>query len=71
MPERYVLFVCVENSCRSLMAEAIFNADPPAGWTAKSAGTTRPRPRIPGPARCWQRLGLPCPHTPRGFSRRN
>jgi arsenate reductase (thioredoxin) len=36
---KVVLFVCVENACRSLMAEAIFNADPPAGWRAISAGT--------------------------------
>jgi arsenate reductase len=37
--ERTVLFVCVENACRSLMAEAFFNADPPDGWVAESAGT--------------------------------
>ncbi len=41
---RAVLFVCVENAGRSLMAEAIFNADPPAGWVAESAGT-EPAPR--------------------------
>jgi len=39
MDEKQVLFVCVENACRSLMAEAIFNADPPPGWRATSAGT--------------------------------
>ena len=39
MAERTVLFVCVENACRSLMAEAMFNADPPPGWRATSAGT--------------------------------
>ena len=46
---RRVLFVCVENAGRSLMAEAIFNADPPAGWTAASAGTrpaASPNPRV-------------------------
>ena len=46
--ERTVLFVCVENACRSLMAEAIFNADPPPGWRARSAGTrpaAQPNPR--------------------------
>ncbi|MFZ3355182.1 MAG: arsenate reductase ArsC [Thermoplasmata archaeon] len=37
--EQTVLFVCVENACRSLMAEAIFNAHAPAGWRANSAGT--------------------------------
>jgi arsenate reductase len=33
-----VLFVCVENTFRSIMAEAIFNAKAPAGWGAESAG---------------------------------
>jgi arsenate reductase len=47
MPDRLVLFICVENAGRSLMAEAIFNADPPAGWRAISGGT-RPAPQIPG-----------------------
>jgi arsenate reductase (thioredoxin) len=37
--ERRVLFICIENACRSLMAEAIFNANPPPGWRAISAGT--------------------------------
>ncbi|MGA7862048.1 MAG: low molecular weight phosphatase family protein [Thermoplasmata archaeon] len=40
MAEKLVLFVCVENACRSLMAEAIFNSDPPPGWRATSAGTS-------------------------------
>lgn len=44
---RTVLFVCVENACRSLMAEAIFNAHPPPGWVAESAGT-EPTP-VPNP----------------------
>jgi arsenate reductase (thioredoxin) len=39
MAEKQVLFVCVENACRSLMAEAMFNVDPPPGWHAISAGT--------------------------------
>lgn len=45
---RTVLFVCVENAARSLMAESIFNADPPSGWIAVSAGTEpagKPNPR--------------------------
>jgi len=33
-----VLFVCVENTFRSVMAEAIFNAKAPPGWGAESAG---------------------------------
>jgi len=48
MPAKTVLFICVENACRSLMAESMFNADPPPGWTAISAGTSpsgSPNPR--------------------------
>ncbi len=46
--DRTVLFLCVENAGRSLMAEAFFNADPPPGYRAISAGTrpsTAPNPR--------------------------
>lgn len=39
MADKLVLFVCLENAGRSLMAEAIFNSDPPSGWRATSAGT--------------------------------
>jgi len=35
-----VLFVCVENSFRSQIAEAYFNAYAPEGWKAVSAGLT-------------------------------
>ncbi|MCI4335861.1 MAG: hypothetical protein L3K17_01500 [Thermoplasmata archaeon] len=44
MTEKRVLFICIENAARSLMAEAMFNADPPPGWQADSAGT------VPAPA---------------------
>ncbi len=37
---RKVLFVCVENSFRSQIAEAYFNKYAPSGWTAVSAGLT-------------------------------
>ena len=33
-----VLFVCVENTFRSVMAEVLFNATAPPGWRAISAG---------------------------------
>ena len=51
MADRRVLFVCVENAGRSLMAESFFNESAPAGWVAESAGTrpaTRPNPRTEG-----------------------
>lgn len=61
-----VLFVCVENAARSLMAEAIFNADPPSGWHADSAGTSPaalPNPRTEPMLR---EIALPLPaHAPR------
>jgi arsenate reductase len=66
---RTVLFVCVENAGRSLMAEAIFNADPPPGWLAASAGT---RPASAANSRTAPMLGeigleLP-PHPPRALT---
>lgn len=33
-----VLFVCVENTFRSVLSEALFNAIAPRGWRGESAG---------------------------------
>ncbi len=65
MAQRIVLFICVENAGRSLMAETMFNANPPEGWTAISAGTSpadSPNPRT-GPMLREIGLDLP-PHAP-------
>ena len=64
MTPRIVLFVCVENACRSLMAEAMFNREPPEGWRAVSAGTNpaaTPNPRTVGMLR---EVGLAMPERP-------
>jgi arsenate reductase (thioredoxin) len=69
MAERTVLFVCVENAARSLMAEAFFNADPPDGWRARSGGTAPaafPNPRT-GPMLRERGLVLP-DHAPRAVT---
>jgi arsenate reductase len=43
-----VLFVCVGNTFRSVLSEALFNARAPQGWVAESAGVS-PEPRIAAP----------------------
>jgi arsenate reductase len=66
MTGKLVLFVCVENSCRSLMAESIFNADPPPGWRATSAGTRPAAEANPRTGPMLQEIGLELPdHPPR------
>jgi len=53
-----VLFVCVENSFRSQMAEAYFNKHAPEGWTATSAGLT-PAERVhPNAVKLMQEEGI-------------
>lgn len=59
-----VLFVCVGNAGRSVMAEAIFNASAPPGWTAISAGT-EPAERVnPRTAPMLAEIGLALPDHP-------
>ncbi|MCI4363018.1 MAG: low molecular weight phosphatase family protein [Thermoplasmata archaeon] len=69
MAEKLVVFICVENAARSLMAESMFNADPPGDWRATSAGTrpaAAPNPRT-GPMLKEIQLALP-EHRPRHLS---
>jgi arsenate reductase len=66
MATNTVLFICVENACRSLMAEAMFNANPPAGWRAESAGTQPAEAPNPRTEPMLHEIGLPIPpHPPR------
>jgi len=59
-----VLFVCIGNSGRSLMAEAIFNANPPAGWVATSAGTNPAPTANPRTGPMLREIGLDLPPHP-------
>lgn len=59
-----VLFVCVENAARSLMAEALFNREAPAGWRAVSAGTRPAAAPNPRTAPMLRELGLRLPDHP-------
>ncbi|MEM3642169.1 MAG: arsenate reductase ArsC [Candidatus Bathyarchaeia archaeon] len=49
-----VLFVCVENSFRSQIAEAYFNKFAPEGWRAVSAGLTPAKEIHPNAVRLMQ-----------------
>jgi arsenate reductase len=62
--ERTVLFVCVENAARSLLAEAILNANAPRGWVAESAGTRPAAAPNPRTGRFLGELGLALPDHP-------
>jgi arsenate reductase (thioredoxin) len=61
---RTVLFICVGNASRSLMAEAIFNADPPEGWVARSAGTDPAQQANPRTGPMLRELGMDLPAHP-------
>ncbi|MGD0257477.1 MAG: low molecular weight phosphatase family protein [Thermoplasmata archaeon] len=64
MSDKLVLFICVENAGRSLMAEACFNADPPPGWHAVSAGTRPAAAPNPRTQPMLQEVGLSIPDHP-------
>ena len=59
-----VLFICVGNSGRSLMAEAMFNANPPDGWAAVSAGTNPSPAANPRTGPMLREVGLDLPPHP-------
>jgi len=61
---KIVLFICVGNSGRSLMAEAMFNANPPEGWTAISAGTSPAASANPRTGPMLREIGLDLPPHP-------
>ena len=61
-----VLFVCVENTFRSVLSEALFNARPPPGWRAESAGVSAGREINPVVRGLLREVGLELgPKTPR------
>ena len=64
MAEKTVLFVCVQNAGRSIMAEAMFNRDPPAGWRGVSAGTQPASGANPRTLRLLHEIGLDPPSHP-------
>lgn len=55
---KLVLFVCVENTFRSVLSEAIFNARAPDGWRAESAGVQPAATINPDVADLLQEIGI-------------
>src|SRR5256712_325822 len=63
---RTVLFVCVENTFRSVLSEALFNATAPAGWRAESAGVQAASSINPVVVELLREIGIQLgPKTPR------
>ena len=61
-----VLFVCVENTFRSVMSEALFNAVAPPGWRAESAGVQAADAMNPNAFERLREIGIEAaPRTPR------
>ena len=57
-PTRLVLFVCVENTFRKIIAEAIFNAYAPTGWMSESAGVEPAESMNPVAVQLLHEIGL-------------
>ncbi len=53
------LFLCTGNSCRSILAEAVFNHLSPDGWTAMSAGSQPTGTVHPRTLALLEREGIP------------
>jgi arsenate reductase len=61
-----VLFVCVENTFRSVLSEAMFNARAPPGWKAESAGVSAAERINPVVVGLLEEIGIALgPKTPR------
>ncbi len=62
----FVLFVCVENTFRSVLSEAMFNQVAPRGWRAESAGVQAALAINPVAVDLLREIGIPLgPKTPR------
>src|SRR5438445_3314567 len=63
---RVVLFVCVENTFRSVLSEALANATAPPGWRADSAGAQAAASSNPAVPELLREIGIELgPKTPR------
>jgi protein-tyrosine-phosphatase len=62
---KWILFVCVENTFRSILSEAIFNAHARKGWAAQSAGVQPAKAINPVAVELLQEIGIQInPKTP-------
>ena|SRR5438034_792478 len=62
----FVLFVCIENTFRSVLSEAMFNRVAPRGWRAESAGVQAAPAINPIVVDLLGEIGIPLgPKTPR------
>ena len=66
MPKDIVLFVCIENTFRSILSEALFNAQAPKGWMAETAGVRAAKQVTPVVFDLLREIGIDLePKTPR------
>jgi arsenate reductase (thioredoxin) len=55
---RTILFVCVENTFRSVLSEELFNSKAPPGWHADSAGVNPASALNPNVRQLLQEVGI-------------